>query len=102
MVTVSKEPIVKGRNIIDRWVVDLATPPEMIALREAMRVDFGRFDYVLADGGCGFRHQPDARQHSRRRGEIWPAMGAAGGGHPQVPRLSSLLLDRIWLRRSSC
>lgn len=50
VVTVSKEPIVKGRNIIDRWVVDLATPPEMIALREAMRVDFGRFDYVLADG----------------------------------------------------
>ncbi|MCJ7788327.1 MAG: hypothetical protein MUP20_06450, partial [Methyloceanibacter sp.] len=45
-----KEPIVKGRNIIDRWVVDLATPPEMIALREAMRVDFGRFDYVLIDG----------------------------------------------------
>lgn len=50
VVTISKEPIVKGRNIIDRWVVDLATPPEMIALREALRVDFGRFDYVLIDG----------------------------------------------------
>ena len=50
VVTVSKEPIVKGRNIIHRWVVDLATPPELSALREAMRVDFGRFDYVLVDG----------------------------------------------------
>ena len=50
VLTVSKEPIVKGRNIIDRWVVDLATPPEMNVLREAMRVDFGRFDYVLIDG----------------------------------------------------
>ena len=50
VLTVSKKPIVKGHNIIDRWVVDLATPPEMTAMRKAMRVDYGRFDYVIVEG----------------------------------------------------
>jgi hypothetical protein len=47
--TVGKEPIVKGRNIIDRWVTNIVTPPEMEALRKEMQVDYGRFDYVMID-----------------------------------------------------
>ena len=48
--TVAKEPIVKGCNIIDRWVTNIITPPEMEALRREMHVDYGRFDYVMVGG----------------------------------------------------
>ncbi len=50
VVTVANEPIVKGRNMVERRVITDATPPELEALRKQLHVDFGRFDYVMIDG----------------------------------------------------
>ncbi len=50
VVTRASEPIVKGSNIIERNVVDMETPVELAALQKVMRVDYGRFDYVMVDG----------------------------------------------------
>jgi hypothetical protein len=46
---VAKEPIVRD-NVVDRWVTNDETPPELDALRNEMRVDYGRFDYVIVNG----------------------------------------------------
>ena len=48
--TSGREPIMKGRNTLSRQLADIATPPEMEALRRELRVDYGRFDYALVDG----------------------------------------------------
>lgn len=50
VITMSHHPVVRGRNIIDRKVVELELPPRLKTLRNEMKVDFGRFDYVLANG----------------------------------------------------
>jgi hypothetical protein len=50
VVTVGKEPIVKGVNIVDRRVANDGTPTELAEVRKTMRVDFGRFDYVMVGG----------------------------------------------------
>ena len=50
VVTSGKEPIVKGRNTINRQIADIATPPAMELLRKELRVDYGRLDYGLVAG----------------------------------------------------
>ena len=50
VVTVAKQPIVKGVNIVDRWVANDGTPTELTEVRKKMRVDYGRFDYVMVGG----------------------------------------------------
>ncbi|MGE3618455.1 MAG: hypothetical protein AB7L66_21470 [Gemmatimonadales bacterium] len=43
-------PIVKGSNILDRRLIEEPTPPGLLAARERLGVDYGRFDYVISDG----------------------------------------------------
>lgn len=50
VITLSERPVVRGKDIIRRWVTDEATPPELTAMRRAMRMDYGRIDYVMQDG----------------------------------------------------
>ena len=39
----AKEPIVRGGcNVVDRWVTNDGTPPELEAMRNEMRMDYGR------------------------------------------------------------
>lgn len=46
----SREPVIKGSNIVDRQFLEVSTPPELETLRKDMGVDFGRFDYIMANG----------------------------------------------------
>jgi hypothetical protein len=50
VVLTSNQPVVKGEDIIARSVTTEPTPPELEAVRRAMRVDFGRIDYAIVDG----------------------------------------------------
>jgi hypothetical protein len=50
VVASAKVPVVKAADICKRSVTTDATPPELEAVREAMRVDFGRIDYGMVDG----------------------------------------------------
>ena len=50
VVTRGKHSNVKGVNIIDRWVANDGTPPELVAIRNKMQVDYARFDYVVVGG----------------------------------------------------
>jgi hypothetical protein len=50
VITMALNPIVRGRNIIDRKVVEMELPPRLKAMQAEMKVDFGRFDYVLSNG----------------------------------------------------
>jgi hypothetical protein len=50
VVTVARNPVVRGTDIVKRWVTLEATPPELEAVRRAMHVDYGRIDYVMAEG----------------------------------------------------
>ncbi|MEZ4457645.1 MAG: hypothetical protein R2882_14020 [Gemmatimonadales bacterium] len=43
-------PIVKGSNILERRLIEEPTPPGLLAARERLGVDYGRFDYVISDG----------------------------------------------------
>jgi hypothetical protein len=45
----SYSPIVKGRNAVKREVLD-DVPAEIRALREELAFDYGKFDFVVADG----------------------------------------------------
>lgn len=46
----SREPVIKGKNIVERRFLEVATPPELETIRKDIGVDFGRFDYILANG----------------------------------------------------
>jgi hypothetical protein len=50
VVTLATDPIVKGSNIVDRRVIEVETPAELVAIRARIGMDYGRLDYVLADG----------------------------------------------------
>jgi hypothetical protein len=45
----ANQPVVKGTNIVSRQVTSYATPPALERLRKAMRMDYGRVDYVMID-----------------------------------------------------
>ena len=46
---VSSRPIVKAANIVRRDY-DLPIPDKLRAMREELGFDYGKFDYVVADG----------------------------------------------------
>lgn len=50
VITLAERPVVRGKDIIKRWVTDEPTPTELTALRKAMCMDYGRIDYVMLDG----------------------------------------------------
>jgi hypothetical protein len=47
---VSEKPIVKGRNILDRQVLDEPIPPALLQAKERLGVDYGRLDYIVSNG----------------------------------------------------
>lgn len=50
MVVTSAKPVIKGSNICSRELLDGPAPAELRALREKLKIDFGRLDYVVRDG----------------------------------------------------
>ena len=46
----SDNPIVKGRNILDRQILDEPTPPALLQAKEQLGVDYGRLDYIVSNG----------------------------------------------------
>ena len=50
VMTVADHPVVKGRNILDRWVIDVSTPQELLDIKRKLGMDYGRFDYTLYEG----------------------------------------------------
>ncbi|MFH1518362.1 MAG: hypothetical protein ABIH17_10850 [Pseudomonadota bacterium] len=47
--SLSKDPLVKATSLVRSEILD-AVPAELAALREKMKFDFGKFDYVEHDG----------------------------------------------------
>jgi hypothetical protein len=47
--SLSKHPIVKGSRVIHREALG-DVPEELQRMREELKFDFGKFDYVLAEG----------------------------------------------------
>jgi len=47
---VSEKPIVKGRNILDRQLLDEPIPAALLQEKERLGVDYGRIDYIVSDG----------------------------------------------------
>jgi hypothetical protein len=45
----AKRPIIRGRSIVDHWAGP-EVPEELIAERERLGMDFGKFDYVVYEG----------------------------------------------------
>lgn len=77
VVTSGREPIVKDRNTLNRQVADIATPPDMEALRRALHVDYGRFDYGLVEGKPWFTTSTEHRQSPPRQPSDTLRSGAA-------------------------
>ncbi|MDA9149253.1 hypothetical protein N9N71_01810 [Synechococcus sp. AH-229-G18] len=50
VMTVANHPVVKGQNILDRWVLDVETPRELMELKQRLALDYGRIDYTLHRG----------------------------------------------------
>lgn len=46
----ARAPVVKGADIIERHLVDMETPANLVSAQAELGVDFGRFDYVIIDG----------------------------------------------------
>ncbi len=50
IIAFSKSPVVKGSNVISQKILKTETPTELQKLRKELNIDFGRLDYVIADG----------------------------------------------------
>ena len=46
----SKFPVVKGSGIIEREILKSDTPNQLKEMRKALKIDFGRLDYVINNG----------------------------------------------------
>lgn len=45
----TESPIVKGSNILERQILDIPVPPELLREKERLGVDFGRFDFAVVN-----------------------------------------------------
>ncbi|MGE4544478.1 MAG: hypothetical protein AB7D06_10270 [Pedobacter sp.] len=50
MMVTSTEPVIKGNNICSRQLVNSPAPEQLRNIREKLKIDFGRFDYVMSEG----------------------------------------------------